>query len=112
MVEPRSLPPCGSAPQWEPFNGDNWLYIENNARDFVEANNFDAVIYTGTNGICRLENVNGGYVDIYLYAEDGAKQLPVPKFYWKEEEDSTETLPSDGTGRLFCPPWHQFTLQL
>ena len=49
----------------------------------MEANNFDAVIYTGTNGICRLENVNGGYVDIYLYAEDGAKQLPVPKFYWK-----------------------------
>ena len=28
-------------------------------------------------------DVNGDYVDIYLYAEDGAQQLPVPKFYWK-----------------------------
>ena len=72
-----------AAPQWEPFNGDNWLIIENRARSFAEDNQFDAVIYTGTNGLCQLLDVDGNYVDIYLYAEDGAQQLPVPKFYWK-----------------------------
>ena len=72
-----------AAPQWQPFNRDNWLYIEDNTRDLVEANDFDAVVYTGTSGLCQLLDVDGNYVDIYLYTEDGAQQLPVPKFYWK-----------------------------
>ena len=62
----------------------NWRYIENGTRDFVRARNFsDAVVYTGTSGICQLADVNGDKVDIYLYTKNGARQLPVPRFYWK-----------------------------
>ena len=70
-------------PQWWPFNGDNWFYLEDGTRDFIEKNNFDADVYTGTSGICQLLDVNNNYVDIWLYIEDGARQLPVPKFNWK-----------------------------
>ena len=70
-------------PQWWPFNGDNWFYLEDGTRDFIEKNNFDADVYTGTSGICRLLDVNNNYVDIWLYIEDGARQLPVPKFNWR-----------------------------
>ena len=70
-------------PQWWPFNGDNWFYLEDSTRSFIEINNFDAVVYTGTSGICQLHDINGNYVDIWLYIEDGAQQLPVPKFNWK-----------------------------
>ena len=47
-------------------------------------------MYTGTSGLCQLLDVDGNYVDIYLYAEDGAQQLPVPKFYWKVIVDTSK----------------------
>jgi len=38
-------------------------------------------VYTGTNGVMQLDDVNGNKVDIYLYAEE--ERVKVPKFYWK-----------------------------
>ena len=75
-------------PQWWPFNGDNWLGFEAGTREYIENNNFDADVYTGTSGICQLLDINNNYVDIWLYIEDGTRQLPVPKFNWKVVVDS------------------------
>jgi len=68
------------APQWQSFNGGNWMWFENGCRDFADERGVDLVVYTGTHGVCELEDVDGEMVDIFLY--DGDK-LPVPRYYWK-----------------------------
>ena len=65
------------APQWQGFNAGNWLDLENAVRDFVDNRNLDLVVYTGTNGVMELDDVNGNKVPILLYPEDD--RLPVPK---------------------------------
>jgi len=101
------------APQWQAFNGGNWMYFENGLRDFVEERKMDLVVYTGTHGVCQLEDTDGNMVDIFLYLPD---RLPVPKFYWKIVFDPVKnagvavigvnnihlkSLPSD---YILCPP--------
>jgi len=39
------------------------------------------MIYTGTNGILELPDINNNKVPIYLFPEE--TRLKVPKFYWK-----------------------------
>jgi len=68
------------APQWQCFNGKNWMYFEDNCRDFAIDRKLDLVVYTGTSGVIQLKDVNDELVEIYLY--DGDK-LPVPRYYWK-----------------------------
>eukprot|EP00091_Calanus_sinicus_P020910 TRINITY_DN5982_c0_g1_i1.p1 TRINITY_DN5982_c0_g1~~TRINITY_DN5982_c0_g1_i1.p1 ORF type:complete len:403 (+),score=107.57 TRINITY_DN5982_c0_g1_i1:79-1287(+) len=68
------------APQWQAFNGGNWMYFENGCRDFAVDRQLDLVVYTGTHGVCQLEDVDGEMVDIFLYNGD---RLPVPRYYWK-----------------------------
>merc|ERR1719516_689171 len=58
----------------------SWMYFENDLRDFVTERKIDLVVYTGTHGVCQLEDTDGVMVDIFLYLPD---RLPVPKFYWK-----------------------------
>jgi len=101
------------APQWQAFNGGNWMYFENGLRDFVTERKIDLVVYTGTHGVCQLEDTDGVMVDIFLYLPD---RLPVPKFYWKIVFDPDQgagvavigvnnihlkSLPSD---YILCPP--------
>ena len=35
------------SPQWQAFNGGNWMYFENGVRDFVVERQMDIVVYTG-----------------------------------------------------------------
>jgi len=69
-----------TAPQWMSFNGGNWMYLEDGLRDFAVERGLDLVVYTGTHGLCQLEDVNGDLVDIHLY---NGNMLPVPRYYWK-----------------------------
>ncbi len=70
------------APQWQEFNGGNWVDIENAVRYYVEDFSVDFTVYTGTNGVMQLDDVNANKVDIYLYPESmsgDVDRLPVPK---------------------------------
>ena len=69
------------APQWQVFNGGNWVRLEDEVRQYVEQNQEDIVVYTGTSGVLQLKDRQGEYVDIYLQPEE--RQLPVPAYYWK-----------------------------
>ncbi|TRY70030.1 hypothetical protein TCAL_15017 [Tigriopus californicus] len=82
------------APQWQVFNGGNWYYLESAVRDFVEAKDKPLHLYTGTNGVCQLEDVNGSKVEIWLYPEEN--KIPVPQYYWKVLHD-----PETKTGVAF-----------
>ncbi len=53
-------------PQWQVFNGGNWVDIENALREYVEAQQKDHVVITGGSGVIELENIEGNKVDIYL----------------------------------------------
>ena len=35
------------SPQWQAFNGGNWMYFEGGVRDFVVERQMDIVVYTG-----------------------------------------------------------------
>ena len=65
------------APQWQCFNGGNWNQHENGLRGFVERNQNDLTVYTGTHGVCELDDINGNKVEIKLHPEDD--RLPVPR---------------------------------
>jgi len=77
------------APQWQTFNGKNWMYLESGVRDFIMDRAFDAVIYTGTHGVMELKNEDDEMVEIYLYQKS---KLPVPRFYWKIITDPERNL--------------------
>ena len=64
-------------PQWQTFNGNNWFYLEDGVRLFQETYLQDIEVYTGTHGVCELDDVNGDKVEIILNPETG--QLPVPR---------------------------------
>ena len=46
----------------------------------MESLNFVSTLWSGTHGVCQLEDVDGEMVDIFLYDGD---RLPVPRYYWK-----------------------------
>ncbi len=56
------------------------MQIENAIREFVEDQGRDLMVYTGTNGVMQLDDVDGEKVDIHLYLEDPTgPMLAVPK---------------------------------
>ena len=61
-------------PQWQCFNGGNWNGIENSIRTWVEDNQIDLSLYTGTHGVLQLDDINGNPVDITLHEDI----LPAP----------------------------------
>jgi hypothetical protein len=46
-------------------------------RDYVERENKDVLVYSGTHGVCELKDINGDLVEIWLYPQEG--RLPVPR---------------------------------
>lgn len=51
--------------------------MEQSVRDYSMDRDMDLAIYTGTHGVCELDDSNGEKVEIWLYPEDN--RLPVPK---------------------------------
>ena len=41
------------SPQWQAFNGGNWMFFENGVRDFVVERALDIVVYTGGKVLVR-----------------------------------------------------------
>lgn len=73
------------APQWQTFNGGNWLAVEIGVKKFIEKRNIDTDVYTGTYGIFTYPDVHGDEQEIYLAWDKKAGQhrIPVPRFYYK-----------------------------
>ena len=68
------------APQWQSFNGGNWVDIENAVRDLNVDQGRELMVYTGTSGVALLDDEEGDKVEIFLYPYgDGGDRLPVPK---------------------------------
>ena len=66
--------------QWQTFNGENWFYLEDGLREFVTKKGKDFLVYTGTHGVCELDDVNGNKREIYLNLErPDLARLPVPR---------------------------------
>ncbi|XP_046752864.1 uncharacterized protein LOC124416067 [Diprion similis] len=70
-------------PQWQTFNGANWMYLESDVRDYASNSQVDLDVYTGVHGITTLLDVNNLEQPIYFYASGDERALPVPKFFWK-----------------------------
>lgn len=79
-------------PQWQCFNANNWFFIEDAIRDFVEAKGLDAVLYTGSHETMHLPDVKGKMVNIHLNIDSSVDRLPVPKYYWKVVTDPERKL--------------------
>ncbi|XP_031621017.1 uncharacterized protein LOC116339335 [Contarinia nasturtii] len=74
------------APQWQTFNGGNWLCIERGVRKFIEQLNVDVDVYTGAHDVLTYPDINGKHREIHLsYDSEGSKtnRIPVPRFYYK-----------------------------
>ncbi|XP_023288044.1 uncharacterized protein LOC111673945 [Orussus abietinus] len=72
-----------SAPQWQTFNGGNWMMLEQDVRAFASDRQLDLEVYTGVHGQSTLPDVNGRPQLLYFYASNGKRAFPVPKFFWK-----------------------------
>ncbi|CAH0559523.1 unnamed protein product [Brassicogethes aeneus] len=72
------------APQWEIFNENNWLAVENDVRNYAIDRNATLEVYTGTYGVMTLpHSKTGEQIEVYLYNEGEEVGLPVPLLYWK-----------------------------
>ncbi|CAH0391295.1 unnamed protein product [Bemisia tabaci] len=71
------------APQWQTFNGGNWVKLEDALRDLIVKRPGKLHVYTGTHGVIALKDINDNEVEIYLGEKDGRPIVPVPKYYWK-----------------------------
>ncbi|XP_022903812.2 uncharacterized protein [Onthophagus taurus] len=73
-----------AAPQWQTFNGQNWMYLESDTRDFAASKNKDLIVYTGTYGVATLPHEKTGVdTELYLYVNGNNKRIPVPRLFWK-----------------------------
>ncbi|XP_071442883.1 uncharacterized protein [Hetaerina americana] len=73
-----------AAPQWQSFNGANWVSLETNLRDFAASSKLNLSVWTGSYGVTTLPDVNGVEQKISLYIdENGNQQIDVPALYWK-----------------------------
>ena len=76
------------SPQWQTFNGGNWVALESSVQLYAGKKKLDLVVYTGTYGVATLPNVNGTETELYLYVDsNNNKAIPVPKFFWKAVYD-------------------------
>lgn len=70
-----------TAPQWQTFNGFNWVSVEISSRRLASDRNIHLETYTGTFGITQLWNEAGARRNIFI---DGPRrQIPVPQIYYK-----------------------------
>lgn len=73
-----------AAPQFQTFNAGNWETVESNVRRWVDNQNIDIEIYTGTHGIVTFPDINGVQQEIFLnFDANGNGRIPVPKIYYK-----------------------------
>jgi len=68
------------APQFQAFNGGNWVVLENNAREYANKTGRNITVYTGTHDILKYPNKDGVMTPMFL---NGHSYVPVPKYYWK-----------------------------
>lgn len=70
-----------AAPQWQTFNGHNWVSVEDGSRRLAGDRHISLEVYTGTYGVTTLKDKNNIEREIYLgYPE---KKVPVPKLYYR-----------------------------
>lgn len=79
-----------TAPQWQSFNGYNWVSVEDGSRRLAGNRNINLEIITGTHGVTTLKDINGIHQELYLGYPN--KTIPVPKIYYRilidKEHDS------------------------
>ncbi|KAK2719766.1 uncharacterized protein LOC136037122 [Artemia franciscana] len=78
------------APQWQVFNGGNWVQIETEVRGYAIDRDRDVTVYTGTHQIAQLADENDADKDIHLYIDAAEPLLPVPRLFWKILHDEVE----------------------
>lgn len=70
---------ANAAPQWQSFNGGNWLKLENAVRNWAVQSQSKLTVYTGTYGTFAY-----GGKDVYLTVDRNGKSIvPVPAVFWK-----------------------------
>lgn len=72
-----------AAPQWQTFNGGNWAVLEAHLKRYVDRQNINIEIYTGTYGVVTYRDVQGVPREIYLASNETERRIPVPKVYYK-----------------------------
>lgn len=73
-----------AAPQWQVFNGGNWLAVEIGIKNFVADRNIEVDAYTGTWGTTTLLDEHNKPHEIFLAVDENNNGLiPVPKIYYK-----------------------------
>jgi DNA/RNA endonuclease G (NUC1) len=70
-----------SAPQWQTFNGFNWVSVEISSRRLASDRNIVLDTYTGTFGITQLRDTNN--VNRRIFIDGRNNQIPVPQLYYK-----------------------------
>lgn len=70
-----------TAPQFQTFNGGNWVSVEISSRRLAHDRNINLNVYTGTVGRVDFPDVNG--VRRNLFIDDRNSQIPVPRLYYK-----------------------------
>lgn len=70
-----------TAPQFQTFNGQNWVAVEISSRNLASDRNLYLDVYTGTYGIGQFWNETGSRAQTFL--DWPAGQIPVPQLYYK-----------------------------
>ena len=70
-----------TAPQWQTFNGLNWVSVEISSRRLAADRGITLETYTGTFGITRLRDVSNVWQQIFIDFPN--RQIPVPQLYYK-----------------------------
>jgi len=70
-----------AAPQWQTFNGYNWVSVEISSRKLASDRNIDLDVYSGTFGVGQLWNTAGSWRNIFL--DWPAGRIPMPQIYYK-----------------------------
>lgn len=75
-----------AAPQWQSFNGGNWVAVEAAVRDYARSAGSRLQVFTGTLGQLAMKNDAGRMTKIYL-SKGKKPYIPVPEFFWKAVYD-------------------------
>ena len=82
------------SPQWQAFNGGNWMYFENGVRDFVVERQMDVVVYTG--GHCIL------YSQLSVIIISDNQEPTVSASYWMLMESWWTSSSTTETSKRSC----------
>jgi DNA/RNA endonuclease G (NUC1) len=69
------------APQWQTFNGQNWVAVEISARKLASDRGIYLDVYSGVFGVTQLWDENNIRHGIFL--DWPAAKIPVPQLYYK-----------------------------